>query len=350
MKSPASKLKHLLFLALPIFGCGTEVKETPENDIIDFDQAFESFNTAVRYIKEEKDTLKAIDYYIKAAELGYEPRQAYSNAIAYSLLANKPDTAMESAFKMTEKGFRDIRAMDADYFSKLKLHPKWNDLKAAIAVNANAYHEKVQDIDKVEMITSDIHNFWHAYDAASKETEYRGKRTIYLDRYFKKGTIGLRDFTFMKMRNGGIDQFVEFVESHRPYYDGIRQANFKTLENLSHMQVYFKKLDSIIPNASFSNYYFLIGCHTSFGTVSMNGSLIGLENVVDEHTPLEGLPPYRQDVVAPADFLPFVLIHELIHTFQNTSQKSLLGATIVEGGADFFTELVVGEPNPKPKL
>jgi len=74
-----------------------------------------------------------------------------------------------------------------------------------------------------------------------------------------------------------------------------------------------------------------------------------LENVIDESTPIETLPEYRIDVVAQASFLPFVLIHELMHTYQNTSNKTLLGATIVEGGADFLTELIAGEPNPKPK-
>lgn len=335
-------------ISLLIFSCSNQTKKEPGNLIIDFDSAFEFYASARKSLKEDKDTLKAIEYFVKAAEHGYEPRQAYSNAIVYSLIINRLDTAMTLAFKMTQAGFRDIRAMDMSYFQKLKDHSKWGHLKSAIVLNAKTYEKNLQDVSKVKLVSSDIANFWKAYDLASGETNYDSKRAIYLEHYFNKGTIGLRDFTFAKMRNG-IDQFVQFVESHRPYYDGIRLASSKALQNLSNVNTYFKKIDSVIPNATFPNYYFVIGCHTSFGTVSLNGSLIGLENVIDANTPIETLPAYRQDVVSPAEFLPFVLIHELMHTYQNTSNNTLLGATIVEGGADFFTELVVGEPKPKPK-
>ncbi|WP_299223893.1 DUF2268 domain-containing putative Zn-dependent protease [uncultured Aquimarina sp.] len=351
MKSLKKENKnHWLFYLLLIFlicGCSNSKKDQLEENKLDFDKAFDSFNIAKKHLKEDKDTLKAIDYFIKAAEYGYEPRNAYSNAIVESLAINKLDTAMKLAFKMADYGFRDVRAMDNEYFRKLKNHPKWDSLKLVLELNAKSYAKNLQDLNNVKLITSDIQNFWNAYDLASKEIEYSSKRAIYLNEYFEKGTVGLRDFTFLKIRNG-IDQFVEFVESHRPYYDGIRKANSTALKNLAKVDVYFKKIDSIIPNATFPNYYFVMGCHTSFGTVSLNGSLIGLENVIDESTPIETLPGHRIDVVSQADFLPFVLIHELIHTYQNTSDKTLLGATIVEGTADFFTELVVGEPNPKP--
>ncbi|MCK8479776.1 hypothetical protein [Psychroserpens algicola] len=330
------------------YSCNFNKTNDFDKDKFDFDKAFNNYAKAQQFLEEKKDTLKAIDHYIKATNYGYEPRQAYSNAIVQSLNLNKLDTAMTLAFKMAENGFRDIRAIDAEYFSKLKTHPKWKDLKFSIESNAKIFNKSRQDYKNAKIVTSDIQRFWNAYDLASKEVEYSSKRAIYISEYFEKGTIGLRDFTFIKMR-GGIDQFVEFVESNRQYYNGIRQANLKALQGLSKIETYFKKINSIITNATFPNCYFVIGCHTSFGTVSLNGSLIGLENIIDENTPLETLPNQRLDVVAPADFLPFVLIHELIHTYQNTSHETLLGATIVEGSADFITELVVGEPNPIPK-
>lgn len=355
MKSPRRKatyvnywwVYYLLFLWLA-YSCTHEQKKELQNPKFDFDKAYENFHAAKKSLKENKDTVQAITYFTRAAEYGYEPRQAYSNAIAHALNINQMDTAMTLALKMSEYGFRDIRAMDMPYFSKLKNHPQWNRLKSVIERNADQYHENLQDFKKAKLVSTDIKNFWMAYDLAAKETAYSAKRAIYLSYYFDKGTVGLRDFTFLKIRNG-IDQFVEFVEAHRPYYDGIRRATTKALNNLSKADTYFEKIDSLIPNATFPNYYFVMGCHTSFGTVSLNGSLIGLENVIDDDTPIATLPEYRRDIVAPADFLPFVLIHELIHTYQNTSNESLLGATIVEGGADFFTELVVGKPEPKPR-
>jgi len=222
LQSSRLKYVHLfnLLLLILVYGCNNDVKKESEKIKIDFDKAFENFDIAKKYLKEHKDTVKAISHYIKAADYGYEPRQAYSNAIAYSLTLNDLDKAMSLAFKMTERGFRDIRSMDIEYFSKIKKHPRWEDLKTAIELNAKTYNENLRDFNNAKLITSDIQNFWNAYNLASNETDYNSKRAIYLHHYFEKGTVGLRDFTFLKMSNG-IDQFVEFIESHRPYYDGM---------------------------------------------------------------------------------------------------------------------------------
>ena len=52
----------------------------------------------------------------------------------------------------------------------------------------------------------------------------------------------------------------------------------------------------------------------------MNGSLIGLENVIDKNTPIGTLPEHRRSIAKPVDFLSFVLIHELIHNYQKHIQ------------------------------
>jgi len=338
-----NKIFFLLFISLLILNnCKSN---NPSQDYLDYDNAFASYKNAKENIK-NNDTLTAIDDFTKAAEFGFEPRQAYSEAIYYSLLLNKIDEAMNLSFELIENGFRDLSQMESSPFTKLKKHKKWQQLKAAIELNYKQYEASHNDIENIEIVTSDIDNFWTAYDLAKNESSFEKKRAIYLKEYFQKGSKGLKDFTFIKIRNG-VDQFTEFVESHRPYYDGIREVSNQALKTLSNYPDYLRKVKQLIPDATFADTYFLMGCHTSFGTVSMNGSLIGLENVVDENTPVHTLPEYRKSITKGVNFLSFVLIHELIHNYQNTSNRTLLGATIVEGGADFITELVLGPPEEK---
>ncbi|TAI48353.1 DUF2268 domain-containing putative Zn-dependent protease [Flagellimonas allohymeniacidonis] len=345
LKNRKSIFYIAILLVLFTASCKKDVKpnHTSKNRV-DFDKAFEAYETAKEHLK-KKDTLGAINNFVKAAEYGFEPRQAFSEAIYHSMQLNLLDGAMNLSFRIVDKGFRDFSQMQTPPFNGLAEHADWEKLKTAIRKNEKHYRDTHGNIDDIKIVTSDIDNFWRAYDLAKVKDSLGEKREIYLKEYFIKGSKGLQDFTFLKMRQGGIDQFTEFVETHRPYYDGIREANKKALNTLSSYPNHLKKVQQLIPKATFADTYFLMGCHTSFGTVSMNGSLIGLENVVDENTPVHTLPDYRQSITKGVDFLSFVLIHELMHTYQNTSHRSLLGATIMEGGADFLTELVLGPPN-----
>lgn len=328
----------LLALTLNLY-CHSQVSKTRT---INFDRAFSSFANAQPNIK-EGDTIAAINDYVKAAEFGYEPRQAYSNAIYFSILMGDLNRAMRLSLDLVGVGFRDLAQAESPPFNELEEHPDWSILRDRIIANQDAYERTQGDVANIKIITSDVDNFWSAYDDAGKTTDLDRKRHIYLHDYFNKGSVGLRDFVFLKMP-GGIDQFVEFVEAHRPYYDGIRVATYHAVQSLEDYPSLLRKAERLIPDATFPDTYFLMGCHTSFGTVSINGSLIGLENVIDETSPISTLPVARQSVVKKVEFLPFVLIHELMHTYQNTSHRQLLGATIMEGGADFLAELIVGPP------
>ncbi len=341
----------ILFISL--FSSCTPNQQNPEETKrvlappVDYEKALHHYDLARKAIQEDS-LLKAAGHYMLAGENGFEPQNAYMSSISYFMQHDKSAEALEAARLLVEKGCRDLRPFQTDEnLSKITSLPDWPEIKAGIEQNKKDYEVSHSNLSNIIVETSDIDRFWKAFDKAAEVSDPELKKKIYLDEYFTPASIGLQDFTFLKMRKG-IGDFVDFVESHRPYYEGIREPTYKALEGLSKLPEYFEKVRSFIPEATFSDYYFVIGRHTSFGTVSLNGSLIGLENVIDENTPVETLSKNRQAVVAPATFLPFVLIHELIHTYQNTSNPTLLGATIIEGGADLITELIMGPPVPLP--
>ena len=50
-----------------------------------------------------------------------------------------------------------------------------------------------RDPDKVKFVTSDIDNFWRAYDLAAKENDRAKRVAIYQSEYLDKGSVGLHD-------------------------------------------------------------------------------------------------------------------------------------------------------------
>lgn len=306
--------------------------------------ALEAYYQAVELAKSAEATLAA-QRFLQAVELGFEPRQGYFSAMNQYLKAGKPDSAIMVVKQLVNSGFTDRRAFN----EHIKSHIEWPEIeKRLVELDVNSKNI-MMDLRNSSFIADDVQKFWVAFDKAGEAETMEEKYLIYRDEYFETGSRALKDFLFMKMRQeGGIVGFTRFVEEHRDYYEGIREAVSFVVANLSIYKDGLTIIKEFIPEASFSDTYFVIGMHTSFGTVSGQGAIIGLENVIDNSTPVHLLPESRRAVVKPASFLHWVIVHETIHNFQHLPDQTLLAKTIMEGTAELVTQLVLGEPVPTP--
>jgi len=160
---------------------------------------------------------------------------------------------------------------------------------------------------KTEIITSDIANFWLAFDAAKPEFKAEHFQKLYLD----KGTKGLRDFAKFKIKNA--ENLAKVVAAHPKYYESIRSST-----------------DSI--------------AGSSAGTTTKSGLLIGAEmHGLTPQTPREELNQWLNTVIKPVRDVPHIVAHELVHFQQNYDGGTLLSACIKEGAADFIAELISGK-------
>ena len=196
--------------------------------------------------------------------------------------------------------------------------------------------------NKSEIYTSDIDNFYKAFDLVLKDTAKAN--SIFKKEYFSKGTKGLKDFYKTKIKN--VDEFSKFVIRHKEFYKSIRN-NISNIDDLK-KQIYlnFESLKRIYPNAVFPDIYFVIGKFNSNGTISKRGLLIGTEILCrTENTNIEN---WNKDILRISmlrKHIPITVSHELIHFNQSKMEdgNTLLWKSIREGSAEFIGELVSGE-------
>lgn len=175
--------------------------------------------------------------------------------------------------------------------------------------------------EAANFVTSDVENFWKAYD----KFIVTDNPDIFQDEYIDIGTAGLKDFIPQRILSA--QKLAETVMRRKENYDSIRAKTFISKKIIEVSLTCFQNFKNIYPEAVFPDVYFVIGRWSSGGTATETGILIGAEVKANE-----------QEVI------PYLICHELIHYQQNYSDtsSSLLNQCIVEGSADFLGELISG--------
>lgn len=202
-----------------------------------------------------------------------------------------------------------------------------------------------RDPATVKFVTSDIGNFWRAYDLAAKETDKTKRVAIFQTGYLDKGSPGLKDF--LRLRIKSAETLVATLDRMPKYYASIRPQTLQVQRMEKRMRAAFEKFKSIYPAAVFPDVYFLIGVTNSGGTTGPSGLLIGTEMYgKTAKSPMDELSGWQRVVLANVDYVPAIVAHESCHYNQryNTAQdqRHLLGKALQEGSCDMIGELISG--------
>lgn len=217
-------------------------------------------------------------------------------------------------------------------------------LFSVVAARAQETPKSNRDPQKARLITSDVTNFWRAYDLAGKVATKDEKIAAYQREYFDKGSVGLRDFTRLRIESS--KRLVETIEAMPGYYASIRPNMERIAAQQAQVRAGTTRLKGIYPDAEFPDVYVLIGVTNSAGTASENGLLIGGEMFGrNPAMPDAELSPFLRRVLRRVEELPVLVAHELIHFQQKnrSTEKTLLHGAIIEGGADFVAKLTCGK-------
>jgi len=197
-----------------------------------------------------------------------------------------------------------------------------------------------------KVFTSDIDNFWRAYDSCQTTTDSLRQLHYIQTLYIDKGTEGLK--AFMEARGYTAELWVSLIRKLPKFWSSIRPNTLAVKSKSKEIEKSIQKLKALYPEVKEAKMYFTIGGLRSGGTTKSDMVLIGAEIATGNATTdvsefpnnwLEGVFKSQE-----LDNIVSLNIHEYIHTQQRGEAQNLLGQAIKEGACDFITELVIGKP------
>jgi len=321
------KFKQLLILLL-LAGTATVAQVRPEK-IADSLYKAKNFKEAGRY-------------YLKATrQVDFEVLRSdnYYNAACCYVLSGQKDSALVLLTNAVNSGYKNIDQIKKDTdLESLRSLPGWPKLLNSIKTVKNS----TTDPYKAKLITSDVKNFWKAYDLAKKDTA--NAINLYKKYYVEPASNGLQDYLGYKIRN--LKNFVKSVNTKPLFYAAVRKNTYAVDQQKPQMIQSFVKFKQIYNKAQFPDIYFVIGAFSSGGTSTDAGLLIGLDQSArTEEVPVKELNLWQQNNFTNLKSLPNLIAHELIHFNQNglAGDTTLLAGSLTEGMADFIGELISGK-------
>ncbi len=199
--------------------------------------------------------------------------------------------------------------------------------------------------NKTKIITTDIDNFWMAYDSV-KSTKDTSKQLQFVQKlYFEKATVGFKDF--IELREFTAREHLENILLYPKFWESIRSKTLDIKQNVAEIEEIFKKYKVLYPDFIEPSVYFTIGNLNSGGTVSSNRILIGSEiSCADKTTDASELSNWLKNVFKLNTSVISMVAHEIGHTQQkieerdNENKSNVLANTLAEGMCDFLAELV----------
>ncbi len=204
------------------------------------------------------------------------------------------------------------------------------------------------------VVTTDITNFWIAYDkiTSTRDTILQYK---YLDSlYFQKGTIGLEGIR--QARNYTPEDYVNSINNYPKFWSSIRENTIQAYKISPDLENGVEKLKEIYPELKPAKIYFTIGAFRTGGTTIDSLVLIGAEiSMADSTTVTSEFPENLSHLKShfatnPSRHLVFLNVHEYIHTQQNPRVFNILSLTLYEGVAEFVPSKVLGVASPNPQI
>lgn len=202
------------------------------------------------------------------------------------------------------------------------------------------------------LVTSDIDDFWIAYDAAFAHESPEARVEAFQREYVDEGTDELRWMVANKFcLYVPLSFFVDRIARAKPYYDSVRKASesAKSEAMRARIMAALDRLEALYPEAAFPDMYFMMGDLSTGG--SFTGAAVDLAIdafLAEADTPLTGVPEDFLPFIQGPDAIPGLVVHEVVHAQQRylpPERDTLLAHAIVEGGANFVEELVCGRPD-----
>ncbi len=205
------------------------------------------------------------------------------------------------------------------------------------------------------VITTDVANFWIAYDLITKEPDTLKQVQLIDSLYIQKGTEGLA--SIIDVRDYSAKEYVGLINKYPKYFESLRTNTSKSTQLAQELNDGIKKLEAIYPHLQPAKIYFTIGCMRTNGTTLDSLVLIGSElAMADDQTDISEFDGATREWLEtffgtnPIDDLVLLNVHEYVHTQQNSQVGDLLSIVIREGVAEFVSVKAMNTPSATPAI
>jgi hypothetical protein len=207
-------------------------------------------------------------------------------------------------------------------------------LLAHVGVAASAMAKTAAAPTRPKIQIEDVNRFYKLYDATGGHPTADQLQHDYLD----QGSDGLHNLA--KARNVTGVRIADNIAKHPEIYSGARQCMAVLPRVRQRVGIALKKLGRLYPQANFPPVTIVVGRGKPVGIGSADTGLqIGIEL----------LCAVKWDKLSPEERFVRVIVHEYVHVQQfpalnDDEHPTLLERSLIEGGAEFGTELILGQP------
>ncbi|MEZ4776503.1 MAG: DUF2268 domain-containing putative Zn-dependent protease [Bacteroidia bacterium] len=200
---------------------------------------------------------------------------------------------------------------------------------------------------QAEIITTDIDNFWRAYDLLAEARSNADSIKVFEQEYIAKASKDNQQF--IKLRDFTAGEIVKVIRRYPGYLTSIRENTLKIEHQKAEIEKYLLMLQDILPGFKPPRICFAFGCLRTGGTVSKGQILVGTEMVAaDSSAIISELSPWLRSTINKTGNVVPVVVHEAVHSWQkNKYTRDLASTAMKEGFADFVTRsLLKLDSNP----
>jgi uncharacterized protein YjaZ len=202
------------------------------------------------------------------------------------------------------------------------------------------------DLTATKIYTSDLTNFWTAYDSVISKSDNELKIKFITDLYINKASKGLNEF--INARNLTAEDWVNSINKYPKFWVSIRPKTLSVLKHQNEIEKALKAFKKQYPSFKQPDIYFTIGCLKTGGTTSKDQILIGTEIATGDSTvDSSELIPFFQKYFMHNNNIIQLITHEMNHTQQQlelSQNPTLLSKCIMEGSCDFIAEIILNKP------
>src|SRR5580692_4444046 len=206
-----------------------------------------------------------------------------------------------------------------------------------------------QNSPGTKIYTSDIQNFWIAYDSASLVSDTVQQKAFFQTLYLDRATPGLIDFIQARQLTSG--RYVRSILKHPKFWASIRPHTLQIESYRQNIQAVMDRYKKIDPGFEQPDIYVAMSAINTGGTTSKGRILIGSEIAsADSTVDASDVNAFFQAVFRNNHNVVYMISHETMHTQQivldgqDSDRTDLLAQCIAEGAADFMAEKVLQKP------